>query len=89
MVARGLQQGNPLSPYLFLNCVEGLSAVCAWGLAISHLFFVDDSLIFCRATKEDCSTLLIILDKYEIASSQQLNREKTSLYFRRNTSQVI
>ena len=84
MVARGLRQGNPLSPYLFLICAECLSAsiresveqgalkgiaAYARGPAISHLFFVDDSLIFCRATKENCSTLLTILEKYETASS--------------------
>ena len=65
--SRGIRQGDPLSPYLFLLYVEGFSAlikkevenrrlgrvvVCHRGPKISHLFFVDDSLIFCRAFLE-------------------------------------
>ena len=101
---RGLHQGDPLPPYLFLLCVKGLLAllrksiklgtlkgvtVCARGPNISHLFFADDSLIFCQATKEEYSTLISILEKYEQASCQQLNQEKTSLFFSKNTPQEV
>lgn len=97
---RGLRQGDPLSPYLFLFCVEGLStlinkvsingeltgvAACRIGPRISHLFFANDGLIFCRATTRECENLQRILEEYEGASGQQLNREKTSLFFSHNT----
>ena len=102
--SRGLRQGDPLSPYLFLFCAEGLSAllrraterqsingvaVCRRAPRISHLFFADDSLIFCRASLEECDELQRIFSVYEAASGQQLNKAKTALFFSKNTPRAI
>lgn len=101
---RGLHQRDPFSPYLFLLCVEGLSAmikksvhdgvlegidVCRGGPKLSNLFFVDNSLNFCRASIEECDKLQQILQVYEKASGQQLNKAKTSLFFSSNTNPGI
>ena len=97
---RGIKQGDPLSSYLFLFCAEGLSTMLRkakearhlqvvlssnGGVHLSHLLFVDDSLIFCQATMEECHRLLAILEQYEVTSGQAINRQKTSVFFSRNT----
>ena len=50
------------------------------------MLFADDSLLFRRATKQDCRKVLEILSSYEKVSGQKLNREKTSLFFSKSTA---
>ena len=102
--SRGLRQGDPLSPFLFLFCAEGLNAlltqaartgeirgysICRSGPKITHLFFADDCLLFCRATSFECEKIQNILAWYEVASGQQVNSDKTMAFFSRNTSKAI
>ena len=101
---RGIWQGNPISQYLFLLCVEGLSAtlkkeelqdhikgVSVYRRAppISHLLFADDGLIFYKANMSECNKVQKVLKDYEAASGQWMNREKTSLFFSKNTRMEI
>jgi hypothetical protein len=58
------------------------------GPRLNHLFFADDNLLFCKATSSDWGRLSQLLEYYEKASGQLLNKEKTSIFFSRNTSQV-
>ncbi|XP_024190158.1 uncharacterized protein LOC112194141 [Rosa chinensis] len=93
---RGLRQGDPLSPYLFLLCAEGLSAlishvvsngqwqglrVCDGAPSISHLLFADDSMLYFYATIQDCLMIRNVLNIYEKASGQQVNLQKSNVVF--------
>lgn len=52
---------------------------------VSRLFIADYSVIFREAIVENCSAINRILDKYEQALGQMVNRDKYSLFFRPNT----
>jgi hypothetical protein len=96
---RGLRQGDPLSPYLFIICAEGLSAlirqaenrgelhgikICRKAPIISHLLFADDCFLFFKATSNEASVLKNILSVYEAASGQAINLQKSEFYCSRN-----
>lgn len=57
------------------------------GPRLNHLFFADDSLLFCKATSGKWSRLSSLLEKYKKVPKQKLNKEKTSIFLSRNTSQ--
>ena len=66
--------------------LEGFS-LCKNGPKISHLLFVDDSLLFCRAKVGDVSKILEILGKYERALGQKINANKTTIFFGGNVTE--
>jgi hypothetical protein len=99
---RGLRQGDPLSPYLFVICAEGLTAllkeaegrgvlsglkICPRAPSLSHLFFADDSVMLMKARREEAVVLKEILQLYENCSGQCINVEKSSLLFSANAKQ--
>ena len=98
--SRGIRQGDPLSPYLFLLCAEGFTsllaraqndgrihevAVCRRAPFISHLLFANDSLLFYRATQGEVQVITELLQTYADASGQCINFDKSLVYFSTNT----
>ena len=96
--SRGLRQGDPVSPYLFLFVTEGLIGllrraevnsditghqICRGAPSISHLLFADDSLFFCKASIDQARAVRRVLSLYESASGQQVNAGKSSISFGR------
>ena len=56
------------------------------GFRLTHLFFADDSLLFCKTSIQECNHIQDILLEYETALSQKLNKDKTTLFFNKVTS---
>lgn len=95
----GLRQGDPISPYMFLLCAEAFSSllskaaldgcihgakVCKGAPRVSHLFFADDSILFARATLQECSVIANVISLYERASGQKINFNKAEVTFSKN-----
>lgn len=99
----GIRQGNPLSPYLFILCMEFLTPLiegkCVQGswiplkasrgnIGISHLIFADDLILFANVTEEACEAMLEVLQVFCSESSQKLSVDKSRMYFSPNVDQV-
>lgn len=93
-VQRGLKQGDPLAPFLFLLVAEGISGlmknavnrnlfqgfdVKRGGTRVSHLQYADDTLCIGMPTVDNLWTLKALLQGFEMASGLKVNFHKSSL----------
>lgn len=100
--SRGIRQGDPLSPYLFVLCMDRLSHIISekvssgmWkpmragrnGPLISHLMFTDDLLLFAEADVNQMDCVLDCLNKFGNLSGQKVSTQKTKIIFSKNVSQ--
>jgi hypothetical protein len=97
----GILQSDPLSPYLFLFVVDGLSwlirkeiennalkelHICRRAPRISHLLFANDSLLFFEDTIEQANIVKGILDRYEPSIGQLVSLGKCSSFMVTNAT---
>ncbi|XP_042028492.1 uncharacterized protein LOC121775476 [Salvia splendens] len=92
---RGLRQGDPISPALFVIAADYHSRALdklilgqkdmtfkafRRSIEISHLAYVDDIIIFTQAAADPLCRLRACLDGYERVSGQQINLAKSNFY---------
>lgn len=88
-----------MSPYLFIICAEGLSAlihkyeserwihgvkICRKAPIVTHMLFADDSYLYCKADTGEARKMLELLAVYEKALGQKVNTNKSSVFFSSN-----
>jgi hypothetical protein len=93
-IQRGLKQGDPLAPFLFLIVAEGLGGLMKKAVSmhhfsgfqigdgdvtISHLQYADDTLCIGEATIANLWTLKAILRGFEMVSGLKVNFWKSNL----------
>ncbi|XP_056697347.1 uncharacterized protein [Spinacia oleracea] len=98
--SRGIRQGDPLSPYIFIICMEVLSHMIhlavqdiKWTpfkmgrrrVPVSHLLFADDILLVGEVSNDNTQTLLGILEDFFHLSGQSISVEKSRVLFSKNT----
>ena len=92
--ARGVRQGDPLSPYLFVLAMNVLSkmlnVVAKYGvfsfhlkckkLELTHLCFADDLLIFSRGNLDSIVGIQNVMKQFYLFSGLHLNNSKCELF---------
>ncbi|GJV85542.1 putative RNA-directed DNA polymerase, eukaryota, reverse transcriptase zinc-binding domain protein [Tanacetum coccineum] len=93
-VRRGLRQGDPLSPFLFLIIMEGLHValtnsvhnglirsinIGTSDINLSHLFFADDVIITTDWSTHDLDNIIRIFQVFFLASGLKFNIQKSSI----------
>ncbi|KAL5572537.1 hypothetical protein UlMin_022134 [Ulmus minor] len=101
---RGLRQGDPLSPYLFILCTEILSRMfmskvengmihgfkmSRGGPPLHHLLFVDDIFVFGKACITEASHIKETMDSFCSWSGLSFNNSKSSIFFSGNTRGTV
>lgn len=102
--SRGLRQGDPLSPYLFVLCLERLChliemavdlkewkpiSLSRGGPKLSHICFADDMILFAEASVTQVHVIKKVLERFCAASRQKVSLAKSKIFFSENVSRDL
>ncbi|GKC03028.1 RNA-directed DNA polymerase, eukaryota, reverse transcriptase zinc-binding domain protein [Tanacetum coccineum] len=94
--ARGLRQGDPISPYLFTLIMEVFTLMMERKIKqnpdfkyhkgckdfiITHLCFVDDLVVKCHGDKRSVEVIKAALDEFSNSAGLLLNPSKSTIFF--------
>lgn len=97
--SRGIRQGDSISPFIFVMCIERLSHMIRnledeglWrgvrvsrnGPSLSHLFFADDMILFGEASEAQLKVMMDCINRFCASSGQRVNLSKSSIFFSKN-----
>lgn len=97
-----MRQGDPLSPYLFVLCMERLGhlikpsveaglwkgiKVSRTGPCLSHLFFADDLVLFSEASQVQMREIRKCLEVFCRVSGQRVSLAKSEIFFSQTVEQ--
>lgn len=97
--SRGIRQGDPLSPYIFVICMEVLSHFIldsvharyrrpvragSRGPRISHIIFFNDLLLFVEASVDQMCIIKEYLNQFCAIFGHKVNDQKTNVCFSKN-----
>ncbi|CAL1374667.1 unnamed protein product [Linum trigynum] len=102
--SRGIRQGDPISPLLFILMSNALSFLIDKAVdkgeiqgiklnpncpRISHCLFADDTVIFGKASVKEVDHIQRILMNYGGITGQEINADKSSIFFSKNTPDAL
>lgn len=85
--SKGIRQGHPLSPYIFVLCLDRLSKMIqdkvnsgdwkpmkiAKDINISHLLYADDVFLFGKSDSSNIQVMMDVLDYFKQISGLSIN----------------
>ena len=89
-IERGVRQGCPLSPYLFIICVELFAAKIRSNMSIQGIVlgdrehkisqYADDTILYLNGTEQSLNEALSTLNKFEQISGLKVNFDKSKVF---------
>lgn len=101
--SRGIRQGDPLSSYIFVLCLDKLSTLIenqvrlgCWkplrltkNISLSHVFYADDVFLFGHTSAENMTNIMDTLNSFSYMSGLRINMDKYSIIFPTRMSHIL